>query len=117
MTRVFAENENNDLYLGSDNTFAIKSDLEATLQLARSAVEVQTGEALFNIQKGIPTDKVVWSGTPNLQQFEFHARKQIRSASGVIGVDDFYAEMVGDVLTYQAVIKTIYGQGVLNGSL
>jgi hypothetical protein len=117
MSRVFAENENNDIYLGSDNRLAINNDLDAVLQSAQAAVEIQKGEALYNQNNGMPNDSVIWSGTPNLQQFEFFARKQISNVAGVIDIENFIVTTINDVLQYQATIKTIYGTGGVDGSI
>ncbi len=117
MSRVFAENENNDIYLGSDNQLAVNDDLYAVLQGCKAAVEIQKGEALYSQENGMPNDSVIWSGTPNLQQFEFFARKQISKVSGVIDIENFIVTISDNVLEYQATIKTIYGTGDINGSI
>ena len=115
--RVFAENENNDIYLGSDNKLAVNSDLSAVLQSCKAAVEIQKGEALYSQENGMPNDSVIWSGTPNLQQFEFFARKQISNVTGVTDIENFIVTTVDNVLQYQATIKTIYGIGDINDSV
>ena len=117
MSRVFAENENNDIYLGSDNKLVINVDLLAVLQGCKAAVEIQKGEALYSQNNGMPNDSVIWSGTPNLQQFEFFARKQISNVVGVVDIENFIVTTNDNVLQYQATIKTIYGIGDINGSI
>ena len=117
MSRVFAENENNDIYLGEDNKLAIHNGLLAVLQACKAAVEIQKGEALYAQDNGMPNDDTVWSGTPNFQQFEFFARKQITNVSGVIEIINFVVTTVDDVLQYEATIKTIYGTGDISGSI
>ena len=117
MNKVFAEDENNDIYLGSDNKLVVNTDLFAILQSAQAAVEIQKGEALYSQNTGVPTVSVVWGGTPNLQQFEFFVRKQILNVTGVIDINNFTVNTDTDVLQYQATIKTIYGIGDINGSI
>lgn len=117
MGRVFAENENNDIYLGSDNKLAINNDSLAVLQGCKAAVEIQKGEALYSQENGMPNDSVIWSGTPNLQQFEFFARKQISNVTGVVDIENFIVSTINNVLQYQATIKTIYGVGGIDGSI
>lgn len=114
MNRVFAENENNDIYLGSDNKLVIIDDLAAVLQSCQAAVEIQKGEALYSQENGIPNDPIVWAGTANLPQFEFFARKQISNIPGVTDIENFIVTTIDDVLQYQATIKTIYGTGGVN---
>ena len=113
--RVLAENENNDIFLGLDNKLSINNNLAAALQSAQAAVEIQRGEAIYAQENGMPNDSIIWSGTPNLQQFEFFARKQILGVPGVIDIETFIVTTVKDVLQYQATIKTIYGSGDING--
>lgn len=117
MSRVFAENENNDIYLGSDNKLAINDGLPAVLQACKAAVEIQKGEALYSQENGMPNDSVIWSGTPNLQRFEFFARKQISNVVGVIDIENFTIITVNNVLQYQITIKTIYGTDGINGNI
>ena len=117
MSRVFAENENNDIYLGSDNQLAVNDDLHAVLQGCKASVEIQKGEALYSQENGMPNDSVIWTGTPNLQQFEFFARKQILKVTDVIDIENFIVTTSDNVLEYQATIKTTYGIGDINGSI
>jgi len=114
---IFAENEKNDLFIGPDNKISTLEDVDAASQTTKSAVEVQQGEALYNVDTGIPTDEVVWSGSPNLQQFDFYARRAILSKDDVTEVTSFDAEIQEGKLVYQAQIETIYGSGVFNGSI
>ena len=65
----------------------------------------------------MPTDKVVWSGTPNLQQFEFFARQQILKVADVLSVEDFTVTTLNDKIHYIATIKTIHGTDTINGSV
>lgn len=117
MSIVFAENENNDLYLGQNGQLVLVSGLDAAAQLSKSAVEAQQGEMLYAVDRGVPTEEVVWSGAPNLQQFEFFARREIMLVDGVTEVVTFEAEVVGDAVVYTATIKTTFGEGIVSGSI
>ena len=117
MANVFAENENNDIYLESNNQLSTNTGLYAVLQACKAAVEIQKGEALYSQNNGIPNDSIIWSGIPNLQQFEFFARKQILNVTGVTDIENFVVTTTDDVLQYQATIKTIYGTGDADGSI
>jgi hypothetical protein len=117
MSRVFTEDENNDIFLGPDNKLAISEDLQAVLQACQAAVEIQKGEAIYAQENGMPNRDIIWDGTPNLQKFEFFSRKQILNVSGVEEVVEFESAQVGDVIEYQALIKTIYGTGEINGGI
>jgi len=113
--KVFAENENNDIYIGSNNQIAIDIDLEAVLQACQAAIEIRQGEALYSQENGIPYENVVWNGTPNLQQFEFFIRKQILKVVDVINITDFSVTSNDNILKYQITIETSFGTGEING--
>lgn len=117
MSRVFAENESNDIYLGTDNKLVINNDILAVLQACKAAVEIQKGEALYSQENGMPNNSIIWSGTANLPQFEFFARKQISNVKGVVDIENFIVTTANNVLQYQATIKTIYGIGDIDGSI
>ncbi len=115
--RSFAENNSRDLYIGSNNQLVSISEAEALAQITKTAIESQLGEMIYAVDSGMPTDSVVWSGTPNLQQFEFYARKNISAVSGVTGIVSFEAEIVDDTITYTAVISTEFGEVATGGSV
>lgn len=117
MARIFTENDKRDIFVGSNQQISVSSGLQAVLQAAKSAAEAQQGEMLYSSARGVPTEKVIWSGNPNLQQFEFFVRKAISQVSGVTDIPEFDAEILTDVVSYSAVIKTIYGEGSISGSL
>lgn len=117
MNRIFAENGKRDIFLGPNKQIAVNEGLQALIQSVKSAIELQAGEAIYAVQRGVPTEMTVWDGNPRLQQFEFFARKQINAVSGVNKITEFDAEVDGDVLSYRAVIQTIYGEGIASGSL
>lgn len=115
--RIFAENDKRDIFLGPNKQIAINEGLHGLIQAAKSAVEIQAGEAIYAVKRGVPTEMTVWDGNANLQQFEFFARRQILTVSGVNEITEFDADIEGDVLSYRATIKTIYGEGSVSGSL
>lgn len=115
--RAFAENENRDIYLAPNGQLATVDGLPAVLQLCKSAVEGQQGEMIYSASRGVPTARAVWDGAPNLQQFEFSVRKVLRGVEGVQEVTQFSAEIVGDSVSYQATIKTVFGVDQINGSV
>lgn len=117
MTRIFSENNKRDIFLNADKRISITEGIEAVAQSTKSAVELQQGEAIFSPQRGVPTDRAVWSGTPNLPQFELFARKQILAKPEVKEVPNFDVEVNGELLSYTATIKTTFGEIEINGSL
>ena len=115
--RALAENEKRDLFLGANKRLGVVLDFEVVAQRCKSAVEAQLSEMIFAVDTGVPTFSTIWSGNPNLQQFEFYVRKAIRQVENVIEVLTFEAEIVGNTTEYRATISTTYGEGIVSGSL
>ena len=115
MTRTFAVDEKNDIYLGTDGALAIAGSLQATLQAAQQAAQTQRGEMEYALDQGLPNFAVLWNGSPNLSQFEAALRRAILAVAHVVGIQDLTITVSGSKLSYQATIITDYGPGVLNG--
>lgn len=115
--RVFEESENADIFASTNNQIRILEGILAVSQVVKSRMEAQRGEMIYAVNDGMPLDETVWSGTPNLQQFEFFARQIILGVPDVIGIQTFEAEIIGDVLTYTANITTSFGETVTSGSI
>lgn len=103
------EDSNNDI------TGEYIDGLSAIIQLARSRMESQTGEMIFNINGGMPNDDVAWNNT-NLGLYNFYAIQNISAIDGVKSVN-FSSSVVGDTIKYTAVISTIYGSRSINGEV
>lgn len=117
MTRVLTVDENNDIYVGRDGRLAISSGLPAIRQACEHAAKAQLGEMMFAADRGIPNFATVWSGTPNLGQFEAALRRALLRVDGVLAVTAFTAEVAGGVLSYRVTISTSAGEAAVNGTL
>lgn len=115
MAKTFSTNENNDLYLGKDGNLAMSTGVQAVLQECENIVKVRLGEVVLDIDQGIPFFEVVWNGIPNVIQFESSVRAEILKVAGVLEIVSFSTKVVDKALSYEAVIKTIYGQGTISG--
>ena len=135
MSRTFAVNQTdvginfaNDLYLDSQGNLAIAIDApgnpESVLQNCAHIAKTLLGEMVLSTLEGIPYFETAWAGTPNLPQFEAEMRRALRTVPGVTNVVDFTMRIDTDasntipaknVLSYTAVIETIYGTTTLNG--
>ncbi len=103
------EDENNDI------TGGYIDGLAAIIQIARSRMEAQTGEMVFNVTGGMPNSDVAWNNT-NIGLYNYYAIQNISEIDGVKSVN-FSSRIEGDTIRYIAVIKTIYGSGNLNGEV
>lgn len=115
MTRTFAADANNDIYLGPDGSLALVSDLQATLQAAQQAAQTQLGEMEYAVDQGLPNFEVVWNGAPNLAQFEAYLRRTLLAVAHVVAIQDLTISRDDNRLSYTATIETDYGTGAING--
>lgn len=115
MTRVFAVDENNDLYLNSQGNLAINVDLQAVLQNCEHAAKSQTEEMIYAYDEGVPNFQTIWNGAPNIAQWQSAMRRTLLAVNGVLEVVSLEVQTANNVLSYSAIIRTIYGEGVLNG--
>ena len=119
MTKVLAENSNNDLFVQPNNQLGVFLDLDATVQLCKTVIETQRGELQYDTTRGIPTSSTLWAGVAEQSRFRFYCIEALRAVSGVQEILRFDTELVDDVLEYVAIIKTDFGtvevRGLFNG--
>lgn len=117
MTQIFATDENNDTFVGSDGHLAIVTDLSAVLQECEHVAKIVRGELIFNTLRGVlgfENNDDVFSNAPNLLQFEFRLRGLWRAIPEVTEVKDFSAQLVNNVIKYDATIVTIFGEAPIS---
>lgn len=115
MTITLAVDSLNDLFIGGDGALAMVSDLEATLQACEHAAKTQLAEMIYAVDAGVPNFATVWNGSPNRSQFEAFMRRTLLAVQNVTEVSELSTSVANHVLSYRAVIKTIFGTGVING--
>lgn len=115
MTQTFGVNASNDIYIGGDGNLVIDRDTQAVLTACAQTVKTRLGEMVLAVNDGLPYFETVFTGVPNIPQFEMALRTAILAVPGVNEILSLTTSQAGDVLSYTAVILTIYGQGVLNG--
>lgn len=113
MTRTFATNENNDLFLDDSGNLALAFDRDAVLENCAHAMQTILGECVLDLPRGLPNFEAVWNGQPNLAQYNLAARLALSEVAGVLAVLSFESAQVGDTLQYRAQIQTIFGVGVI----
>ncbi len=95
--------------------FVYLFNLDAVIQTCEQVMKQQLGELQYDLTKGVEYFNNVFNGEPNFQLFEFQARQQILNVGGVTSIDSFSYTHIDEVLSYTATIKTIYGNGEING--
>lgn len=117
MTKTFGVNKNNDIFINSSGLLDIQTGITATLQACAQISKAQLGEMVLAAQEGIPNFQVVWVGVPNLAQFEAYLRSAILSVEGVENILNLTTSVQNNVLSYTAVILTVYGTGTLSSNV
>lgn len=112
----------NDLYLDSSGNIAQSFNIQAVLEECAEAARTLLGECIFNVDIGIPYQQVMWVGVPNVAQFSAALRTTFLGVSGVTEVISLVISQVAntsvpsqssDMITFTAIIKTIYGIGTI----
>jgi hypothetical protein len=107
-----AVNANNDLYLDTTGNIATVDGIYAVLQQCEHAVKAMLGEMIYAVNRGMPTMETVWL-SQDLPRWEAAAYVAIQRVPGVKEVLSVVTEIQGDSLVYNAVIRTIYGEGAI----
>ena len=127
MTQTLSSNVNsdiqgvaqNDIYLDDSGNIAMSFDLQAVLQECSQVARTILGEMIFNTDLGLPYFQVLWIGVPNVPQFIATLRRSFLNVDGVLEVVSLTTSQGGtqpsDTFIYTAIIRTIYGTGVVNG--
>lgn len=112
----------NDIYVDDKNNIATVTDLQSLLQQCSQVARTLLGECIFNVNIGIPYEQVVWVGVPNVEQFTAALRQAFLSIAGVVEVvslmvtqqsNTLTPSQSADMITFTAIINTIYGTGVI----
>ena len=117
MTQIFSVNENNDIFLDGNNHLAISRGQQAVLEQVEHAVKTLRGEMPFAADRGLPNFETIWSGSPNLLQFEFYWRQAVNRIADVVRIERFSARIVNNELIYEATIVTTFGTESVSGGL
>lgn len=115
MSRSFATNDNNDIFIGTDDNLAIATGIEAVKFAAANAAKAQLGEMIYAVNRGVATFETIWTNSVNIAQFEASVRSAILGVEGVTGIQSFDMQVLNNSMNYQAVIVTIYGIGEIDG--
>jgi hypothetical protein len=115
MTRTFATDSTNDLYIGETDTLVLVEGVEAVKFAAEQAVRTLLGEMVLAADQGLPYFEALWTGTPNLQRFEAALRQTILAVADVRSILTLDITIAGQNVRYVAEILTSYGPVALNG--
>lgn len=115
--RTFLSNDKNSLVLGADGLLQIGNSFEFRAQAYKQFMLARRGEMIHEMTRGIPYEQIVWSGTPNIAQFEAAARVTLSQVPGTVEILSLFANLEGDELLYTANILTDSGEITVNGTV
>jgi hypothetical protein len=112
----------NDIYLNSQGNISIagttpdnNDQLEAVMFACSTASKAQLGEMVLQTNLGIPNFQLIWVGVPNIPQWRAALISTFRRIPGVVDVLTLNTAYMKNILSYTAIILTLYGQGNING--
>lgn len=112
---TFNTNSNNDIFLNTAGRIDISSDQYAILKVCENAIKTMKGELVLQGNEGMPNFQTIWSGSPNIPQYENAIRQTLLGVNGVHEIKDIDVFVENNILKYNVTIKTIYGEESLNG--
>lgn len=101
----------------TNGRFILVFNIDVVSQNCEQAMRQQLGELNYDADKGIDYFGNIFTGNPNFQRFESQARSALSDVDGVTGIDSFNFEFNNNVLSYNTVISTIYGQTTVASQL
>lgn len=117
MPKTFANNANNEWYVGPDGNLVMLTGADAVAGICARVAKTRLGEMILNIDRGIPNFQTVWVGAPNIPQFEAALRQAIMRVPGVTEILDLDTTISNNVLSYTMTILTPYGTRAVSGQL
>lgn len=115
MTKTFALNENNDIFIDANGNLSIVEGIEAVAFVCKNVAQTRLDEMIYEQGEGLPYFESVFNGTPNLERFRSQLRKSLLEVSGVLRVLSIVLNLERDVLFYEANILTDFGEITING--
>jgi hypothetical protein len=115
--KTLATNQDFDIYLGPDGNLAITDGLEAVKQTCEHVSRTRLAELPYAQSRGIPFFTVGMGTDPDTSLYDMYLRKALMTVPDVIGVASINFTLDGEVLSYTAEIKTIYGMEKASGNL
>lgn len=103
-----------DIYLDDTGNLAMVSGIQRVLQQCEQVMKLQLGEAVYNMQRGIPYMDTVFDRLL-IDRFIASGRQNLLSVPNVQDVRTFEAQVNGATLSYFAVIITTFGEGRIRG--
>lgn len=110
------QNTINDICLDADGNLCLLSGLDATMNVLKNVVRVNTGELQFNVNKGVPYFQTIFTDKSLLYLWASYLSIAIENTKNVLSIQniDFDYDEAESKISYTAEILTSDGLGVLN---
>lgn len=116
MTRTFAVNELNDLFVDpTTGNLVIADSLSAVITSCKQASQAQLTEMVLAVNQGMPAFQTVWTDAGSVPQYEAALRATLSQQPQVLEVVSVDVVIENNMLTYSATIRTTYGEAIING--
>lgn len=117
MVQTLGINANNDIFLGPNGNIVVLSELEAIVSACKTACQGQLGEMVLQQGLGLPNFQTIWIGTPDYAIWQSYLQNTLLGVEGVTQVDSITISAKNNILSYVAVIETIFGITTVNSSI
>ncbi len=113
--QTIAINDSNDIYLTASGNLATKTDLEAMADILTNKAQGNRGELLYDSEKGVDYFNTIFNSPCYPELFQQQLIQELEDTDEVTSVDEYTADIDGDVYSYEVKISTTYGELDLNG--
>ena len=117
MSKLFAVNDENDIFANANGTLAFVEDEAAVDQDVKHGLKSQKGEMIYNKQEGVDYLGTIFAPFPNVETFIKSCRENIRRKADVLSVDSFEVFKEDNIAKFEAVITTKFGKQVISDVL
>ena len=109
-TSTLQINANNDLYLPDGQNLVVLTGVDAVVQDVRCATLMRKGEDVYNVLAGVDYFGYVFTPQPSYDNARRSLISAIESSPEVLNVESLTMTITENTLSYEAKIRTTYGQ-------
>jgi hypothetical protein len=117
MSKLWAVNDNNDMFANANGTIALVEDEAGVDQDVKHALTSVLGEMIYSQQDGVDFYGTIFAPFPNVEAFIQSCRKNIRRKSNILSVNSFEVFKEDNIAKYETTITTSFGKQVITDVL
>lgn len=112
---TFAINNNNDLYIDTNNNIALKTDLAAMGDIFVNKAQTNKGELVYNAEKGIDYFNTIFGEPCYPDLFQNDLINELENTAETQKISGYTQEIKDGVYSYTVNCQTSFGEISLNG--